>query len=60
MDGGGASGGGEAEVVVVVRYLWWHSGGGGAGNRFCKGGSCNSCRSAKVVSVIVNIHPTHV
>ena len=29
-----------------------HSGGGVAGDRICKGGSCNSCRSSMVVVVV--------
>ena len=51
MDSGGASSGDEVVVgvvvlvlvVVVVGYWWWCSGGGVAGDRICKGRSCNSC-----------------
>ena len=60
VDGGGASSGGEVVVgvvvvvvvVVVVGYWWWRSGGSVAGDRICKGGSCNSCRSTMVVVVV--------
>ena len=34
--------------VVVVGYWWWCIGGGGGGDSLCKGGRCNSCRSARV------------
>ena len=36
---------------MVVGHWLWHSDGCGADNRFCKGVSCNICRSAIVVSV---------
>ena len=39
-------------MVVVIGY-WlclWHKSGSSGGNRFCKGGSCNSLRSA-IISV---------
>ena len=37
-------------MVLVIRYWWWWwpSGVGGGGDSLCKGGSCNSQRSAKV------------
>ena len=35
-------------VVVVVLYWWWCSGGAGVCYILCKGGSFNSCRSARV------------
>ena len=39
-------------VVVDVAYLRWHSGGGSDGDSLCKGGSCNSFRSAIVKSMM--------
>ena len=39
--------------MMVVGYWLWHSDGGSADNRFCKGVSCNICRSAIVVSVVL-------
>ena len=35
-------------LVLVVRCWWWSSGDGGGGDSICKGGSCNSFRSAIV------------
>ena len=59
MDGCSASSGGEVLVVVVVvvviGYWWWRSGGGGGGDSLCKGGSCNSCRSAIVKVAVVDV-----
>ena len=37
------------EKVLLTRVC---SGGGVAGDRICKGGSCNSCRSNMVVVVV--------
>ena len=59
VDGGvGNSSGGVVVVVVgvvglVVGYLWWRSGGVRAGDSLCKGGSCNRCRSALGVRMVV-------
>ena len=37
-------------VVVDIGYMlwWWHMVGGNGGDSFCKGGSCNSFRTAIV------------
>ena len=36
-------------VVVIGYWLWlWHKSGSSGGNRLCKGGGCNSLRSAIV------------
>ena len=47
---GGGGGRGDGVVVgvslVLVGYWWWHCRGGSGGDSLCKGGSCNSCRSA--------------
>ena len=45
---------GVVVVVVVVVGLWcWLSGGGCSGDSLCKGGSIDSCRSARVKVVVV-------
>ena len=40
-------------VGLVVGYWWWRSGGVRAGDSLCKGGSCNRCRSALGVGMVV-------
>ena len=42
-------------VMVVVGYWWWRSGGVGDGDSLCKGDSCNICRRAILVLVVVGV-----
>ena len=44
-------------AVVVVGYLLWHIAGSGGVDRFVRGGSYNSCRTAIVKVVVVVVVP---
>ena len=39
----------------MIGFWWWRSDGVRAGDNLCKGGSCNCCKSALRVGVVVMV-----